>query len=347
MKKITFVLLAVVLLAGCKNHSNSIQTVESITAQTELKQELKSNRLNYNGAEVETALIDKALSWKDNALVFVSFREKAVYIADLTLNVKKKIFLKKKYDAMFNDKPFDAFINGDTLFIADNSMSLKKLNLVTEEMTKTPLRGMQYFSQPYYMSFAKNGNYIYTFNCFPNSTKDKVKGDFVVGAVFGHNGSLVEQIGVDKDVFDHDLISRDIAFYTEAGDKHYIYFEMEKNVLLLNADNNKTGIKSLYVNKDWNKPVFKNKQLSAYIVNTQQFVPYGDKFIHWPPPGNIEKKGRVVIYDGNVEPVKKVFLAGLEKTAFYSYFTCGDKLIVFSNNRNGDDNVYMYDLKSM
>lgn len=347
MRKTMVLLLAVVLLAGCKSKSNSLQTVESITDQTELKLELKSNTLNYNGKKVETAFIDKALGYKEDQMVMVSFREKAVYITDLTLNVKKKIYLKPKYEAMMSEKPFDAFIKGDTLFIADISMSLKKLNLVTEEMTKTPLKGMKYFSQPYSMSFAENGNYIYTFNCFQNTTKDKVKGDYVVGAVFGPTGNFIEQIGVEKTVFEHEVIGRDKAFYTDAGSKKYIYFEMEKNVLMLDANNNKTDIKSLYVNKDWTKPVIKEKQLSAYIINTQPLVQYGDKFIHWPPPGKFEKKGRMIVYDSNLEPVKKVYLAGIEKAAFYSYFTCGNKLVVFSNNRNGDDNIYMYDIKGL
>lgn len=348
MKNFICILLLAAALTACKPGASSFDTVESIQQQSELNCEATHDKLNYDGRKIETSMIDKTICYNNNELVLVSFKEKAVYITDIQLNVKKRIDLRIKYSKILTFSLFNAFLNKDTLFLADNSMSIKKLDLTTGEMKMIPLKGMVYFSQPYYMSFQKNGNYIYTFNCFLNTTKDKVKtGDYVVGAVFTPDGNLADHITAPKDIFEHDAIGKDKAFYSEFNGKHYLYFEMAKNILILDSLNNKIDRKSLYLNKDWTKPVNKGKQLSAYIVNTQPLTPYKNMFIHWPPPGNIETRARVVIYDQEFKPIKKVYLNGLDKIAFYSYVVCGDKLVVASDGSNGDPKVYIYDLKGI
>lgn len=347
MKNLIFVFIACLIISGCKSTSDSFKTVDEISKQENLKPELKSAEIIYNGTKTALSSIDKALPYNQTEFVLVSYGEKSVYITGFNLVVKKKIYLKEKYEALLHERIFDAFINKDTLFIADNSMSIKKVNLITGEMVKIPLTGMTYFSQPYYLSFAPNGNYIYTFNCFANTTKDKIKtGDFVCGAVFTPKGKIIEQLAVPKDVFSHEAILRDRALCVPDGDRFYLCFEMEKNFLLLDSKFGRTDQKSFYINNDWHKPQISGKQLSAYIINTQPFEIYKDRIVHWPPPGNKEMLGRLVVYDKDFNPLKKVYLADLQKTSFYSYIFSGDKLIVYSGGRNGDENIYIYDAKS-
>jgi len=346
MKRIILFAGVVLLMWGCRSGSD-FKTVDDITESVELKGSLISPEIIYNGTKVKTAGIDKVLPHNNDELVLVNFSEKSVYIAGLDLKVKKKLYLRDKYESMLRDRLFDAFINKDTLFLADNSMSIKKVNLNNGTMETIPLKGMIYFSQPYHLTFGQDGNYIYTFVCFPNTVKDKVAGDFVCGSVFTPKGEMVKLIPLQKDLFTHEAITKDNAMCLVDGNRIYLTLELEKNALILDSDFNKIDQKALYINKDWRKPQTNGKQFSAYIINNQPLVKFKDKFIQWPPAGNVENKSRLVVYDKDFNPLKKIFLAGTEKTSFYNYTAVGDNLVVYSAGRNGDENIYIYDLKNL
>ncbi len=348
MKNLIWILFLLLITTACGVNSDSVKPVDDIKTRTELNAVLKTDRLNYEGKITGTSLIDKVFPYKDSSLILISFGEKTIYFTDLHLNASKRIDLRAKYGAQLPAQIYNAFLNKDTLFFADNSYSIKKLNLISGEFKEIPLNGMIYFSKPYYLSFSRNGDLVYTFNCFTNTVKNKIKeGDYIGGAIFKPDGNLKKQLALTSDLFDHDVIGKDIPFYSEFGSRKYIYFEMCRNVLILDSLDNRIALKSFYVNKDWTKPVFQDGQVSSWVVNNQPMVEYKDRLIQWPPPGNYEKRGRVVIYDMNMNPLKVVYLNGLEKSAFYTYTVSGNTLIVFSENRNGDSNLYEFDLSKI
>lgn len=348
MKKPLCLLAALlIMLAGCKDSAETFKTIDEIAKTSELKPELTSASLNYGGNLIKSGRLSKVLPLKEGFLFF-SFPEKAAFVCDYSLNVKKKIQLTAKYTKELSERIFDVFINGDTLFICDNSMSIKKVNLPKEELSEIPLKGMTYFSQPYYLGFTKEGHYVYTFNPLINTTKDKIPGgDLVVGAVFSPGGVLQRQIAVNKDLFSHTAAGKDMAIYSELGNKRYLCFRLDKNIVSLGGDFSSAGKAEFYLNKEWSAPKVVNKKFAAYVVNHQQLQNYKDWFIHRPPAGKNSAGAGLVIYDAEFNPLQRVSLPDLNSASDYSYSVSGNKMAVFSESSTGNKNIYIYDLTKL
>lgn len=339
MKKCFLMLLLIFIASGCKQKDLFITDIKE---KAGIEFTFKADSLK--GLVSNSSEIDNVLSYKNNLLLFDN-RHKAAYLSDAKFNIIKKYELGKDFGKIFTSKISDVFLLQDTLFIGDDTYVIKKLDLTTGKVKSLPLKVNLFQNFPFTLFVSKTGEIITSFRCMTNSVKERVKGDYVWGSVFNPAGKQIRALASEKDLFEHDLIAYETAYYNEFDNAGYVCFAYSKNIMQLGGNETKH---MLYTNKDWTKPdIGKNRTLSAFTMNYQKLVKYKNYFIIPALPEKVGMPARFVLYNSDFTAAKVIELKGTKESYWYNLTIAGDSLVVYSKNYGTDPAFYLYDLSRL
>jgi hypothetical protein len=332
-------LALVFVAAGCKKNELFISDIkEKVEIGYALRIDSLKGLVNINSE------INQVLSYKNNLLLF-DHRNKTAYLSDMKFRITKKFELAKDYEKLFTGKITDVFILRDTLFIGDDTYTIKKLDLTTGRIKSLPLKINLFQNFPFTLTVNADGVITTSFGCMANSVKDKVKGDFVWGSVFDPNGQQIQALGSAKDLFGHNYLGSETAYYSESDNNKYVCFAYSKNILQLAPTENQH---QLYTNKEWTAPnIGKRKTLSAFIMNYQKLVKYKKYFLIPALPEKTGAPARIVVYDLEFNPVKVVELKEVQESYWYYITVSGDNMILYHKDSNTDRAFYLFDLSKL
>lgn len=340
-------ILLVILVCGIVscNNRNSSMTLDDLSDSVNLKLLNSSTNITLNGKKVEAWGIDYILPYK-NDIVAVNKTEMLIYVVDLSFNVKKKYAMKNEYEYLFKDRIFNAVIGSDTLYIFNYAKKALKVDLTTGNAGPISLDQAQIIRLPFRAGINKTGNYVLTHTgIIKNEYFQLEDGLCVVGYEINPQGNLVKRITVPNEVFGHEYVNEDQVLYSEVCGNNLLYFQFSNNIAVLDSQYKVKEVKTFLIGADWRKPNKDEKKgFNSSVSNFQEIVQYKNYILQWPACGKTKEKAKIIVYDLNINAIKKLFMPELKNKVYYNYFVVGDNLVVYSCGNNPDTTIYVYDL---